>query len=42
MFAKVDQLVKANAELKAQVEELTKETETLRKILVQRLSGNLG
>jgi len=42
LFAQEDQLVKANAELRAQVEELTKETETLRKILVQRLSGNLG
>ena len=39
MFAKEEELLKSNAELKAQIEELTSETEALRNILVQRLSG---
>lgn len=39
LFAKEEELLKSNAELKAQVEELTKETEALRRVLIQRLSG---
>lgn len=39
LFQKEKELIESNATLKAQVEELTKETQTLRNILVQRLSG---
>jgi len=39
LFVKEEELLKSNAELKAQLEQLTKDTEALRKVLVQRLSG---
>lgn len=39
LFAKEEELMKSNAELKAQLEQLMQETEALRKVLIQRLSG---
>ncbi|XP_031560455.1 uncharacterized protein LOC116296560 [Actinia tenebrosa] len=39
LFQKEKELIESNAALKAQLEELTKETQTLRSILVQRLSS---